>query len=186
MKKKIYIVLFGLLICLAKLSFAMSDPLDADCLISDIKIKGAKAVMAKLRTNEMMQFEKVCDNIETGQVKWLEVARRLMPGSDAATTESLIISVSRALPKAPRQVLELIEATEHDRTWAFTTKNTCVSTFIEPEPGVSERYLLDSAKALTTLNTGKNAKLEQLRKDCLKNIQNDIRDAKKRGLWKPE
>lgn len=158
---------------------------DANALTREIKTKGAKAVIAELTTDDKMtQFEKVCDQIETGKKNWLEVAKLLLPGSDAATTEGLVYSVSRALPKATRQVLELIAETENDPKWAFRVENTCISTFIEPEPGVAERYLIETRRALELTNTNDNPKLNNLRLNCLKSIKKDISYLKKHGKWK--
>jgi len=159
---------------------------DAATLTKEIKAKGAKAVIAELTTDDKMtQFEKVCDQIEKGKKDWLTVAKLLLPGSDAATTEGLVYSVSRALPKATRQVLELIAETENDPKWAFRVENTCISTFIEPEPGVAERYLLETRRALELVNTSDDPKLNSLRLNCLKSIKKDIGNLKKHGQWKP-
>jgi hypothetical protein len=183
----IYVLLLSCVFSSAYMTEVRAGTPDAALLIKEIKAKGAKTVIAELAIDdEMTQFEKVCDKIETGNKEWLEVAKLLLPGSDAATTEGLVYSVARALPKAPRQVLDLIAETEHDRVWAFTVNNICISTFIEPEPGVAEKYLTESEKALKSMDTGSNQKLNNLRLKCLKSIQKDISYLKKHGIWKPK
>jgi hypothetical protein len=175
MKRLMLVLVFGCFISSLNTSGASAAPLDAASLSKEIKLKGAKAVMAELTGDDAMtQFEKVCDKIETGTKEWLEVAKLLLPGSDAATTESLVTSVSRALPKAPRRVLELIAETEHDRVWTFRVNNTCISTFIEPEPGVVEEFLSKSEMALNSLNTSDNPRLEGLRLKCLRQIRGHL------------
>jgi hypothetical protein len=159
----------------------------ADPLIKEIKLKGAKAVIARLVSDEeWTEFETVCDKVETGEKEWLEVAKLLAPGSDAASAESLVFSVARALPKSPRQVLSLVAETENDPKGGFTVDRICISPYIEPEPGVSERYLLETEKTLESTDTSDNQRLNTLRLQCLDNIREIICYAKNKGLWNPK
>jgi hypothetical protein len=112
-------------------------------LLAEIDASGPKVVLARLWANEP-QFEAVCARIETGDVQWLEVARRLRSVSDAAASLSLNFSVARALPTAPVRVLQLVGH-------GFLISDICTSPFIEPEPGVAERYEARALKALATL-----------------------------------
>jgi len=160
---------------------------DAGRIISEIKLKGAKEVIARLTSDEnWTEFEKVCDEIETGKKEWLEVAKLLAPGSDAATAESLIISVARALPKSPRHVLSLVAETEQDPKGGFTVEMICTSPFIESEPGVSERYLIETEKTLASTDTSDNIQLNTLRLKCLDNIHKTISHKKEQGYRKLE
>lgn len=171
MNKYITIILLGYIFCFSNTIAAALAPPNANCLIKNINAHGSKAVIKKLtEENNWAEFEQVCNQIETGKKEWLEVARLLVTGSDAATTESLVNSVSRALPNAPFEVLSLIAKTQHDRVWGFTVNNICISTHIEPEPGVIEKYFIDSEKALKSLDTKNNPLLNELRIQCLKNI----------------
>ncbi|HSL78271.1 MAG TPA: hypothetical protein VK877_01305, partial [Pseudolabrys sp.] len=101
-------------------------------------------MLRELWKNEL-QFEEICGAIETGRSEWLEVARLLRPVSDGAQTLSVNYSVARALPKAPSRVLRLIGQ-------GFAVEDVCTSPFIEPEPGLAERYEEDALRALAGLS----------------------------------
>lgn len=169
------------------LAWANEEEPDAHHLVKEIKRKGAKAVISELMLDHTWtRFEKICDKIETGDKEWLEVARLLAPGSDAATAESLMLSVARALPKSPRLVLALVAETEADPKAGFTVEGICISPFIEPKPGVSEAYLIETEHALEATYTGDDPRLACLRLKCLENIRSIIGNAKKQGIWKPK
>ena len=108
------------------------------------------------------------------------MARLLAPGSDAASAESLVLSVARALPKSPRQVLSLVAETEKNQAGRFTVDRICISPFIEPEPGVLERYLIETEKTLESTDTSDSQLLDTLRLQCLDNIREIICNSKKR------
>jgi hypothetical protein len=187
MKKIVWIFFVSCLVSFIYAAGARAEDPEAARLIKEIKAKGAKAVMAELIHNDdWSEFKKVCDKIETGKQEWLEVAKLLMPGTDGAATEDLGYSVALALPKAPRRVLALILETEHDPRWGFTVDNTCISPFIEPEPGVAEKHLMETENALESTNTHGWRKLDNLRLKCLKSIQKDISYSKAHGLWHPK
>jgi hypothetical protein len=187
MKLLICIVLSGFVFLSVTIDKANAEDPDAVRIVKEIKLKGAKAVIERLVSNEeWTEFETVCDKVETGEKEWLEVARLLAPGSDAASAESLIISVARALPKSPRQVLSLVAETENDPKGGFTVDRICISLFIEPEPGVSERYLLETEKTLMSTDTNDSERLNRLRLQCLDNIREIICYAKNKRLWNPK
>lgn len=187
MKLLLCIVLSGLFFLSVVVEKVNAEDHDAVRLIKEIKLKGAKSVIERLVSGEKWtEFETVCDKIETGEKEWLEVARLLAPGSDAASAESLVFSVARALPKSPRQVLSLVAETEKDPKGRFTVDRICTSPYIEPEPGVSERYLIETEKTLETTDTSDSQQLNMLRLLCLDNIREIICNAKKRGLWNPK
>ena len=79
------LVILASLLCLSARSNA--DP-TADALLREIDSRGAKRVLGHLTSN-WARFEGVCERIETGDASWLEVARRLKPASDAASSLSL-------------------------------------------------------------------------------------------------
>ncbi|MEA5114558.1 MAG: hypothetical protein VB050_11085 [Geobacteraceae bacterium] len=183
------IFIHAILSCIIILSLNLPDASaqepDAEHLAKEIKSKGAREVIAELMSDDQWtEFEKVCDKIETGNREWLEVARLLAPGSDAAAAESLTMSVARALPKSPREVLALIALSEHDHGKEFTIDNICVSPYIENEPGVEERHLLTTSNVLESTDTSNDPHLNCLRLKCLENIRGIIDNAKKHGIWK--
>jgi hypothetical protein len=187
MKLMLCIVLSGLFFLSVVVEKADAEDPDAVRIIEEIKLKGAKSVIERLVSGEKWtEFETVCDKIETGEKEWLEVARFLAPGSDAASAESLVFALARALPKSPRQVLSLVAETEKDTKGRFTVDRICISPFIEPEPGISERYLIETEKALESTDTSDSQRLDTLRLQCLDNIREIICNSKKKGLWNPK
>jgi len=183
MKNFITIFLTSFFFLATAVTEVRAEDLDATLLTKEISKKGAKAVIARLiADNDMTQFEKVCDKIESGNKAWLDVAKLLLSGSDAATTEGLVYSISRALPKSPRHVLKLIAESKRNQSWSLTVKNTCISTYSEPNTGVSEKFLADSEEALKSLKIIDNKKLDALRLNCLKSIQKDISSFKNKGV----
>lgn len=187
MKLLLCILLSGLVFLSVVVEKANAEDPDAVRIVKEIELKGAKAVIERLVSGEKWtEFEAVCDKIETGEKAWLGVARLLAPGSDAASAESLVFSVARALPKSPRQVLSLVAETEKDAKGQFTVDRICTSPYIEPEPGVSERYLIETEKALETTDTSDSQRLNTLRLLCLDDIREIISNTKKGGLWDPK
>lgn len=186
MKKYIFVLLLSCAFFSVNVTGARAEDIAAIRLIKEIKIKGAKAVLANLTVDyDSRKFLKVCGKIKTGNKEWLEVARLLYPSSDAGASEDLEASVAQALPNAPRQVLELIAESEHSKEGKFTVGTVCISPFIEPEPGVEEKFLRGAEKALKSLDTSDNPKLNSLRFQCLKSIQKDITSLKKTGYGIP-
>lgn len=116
----------------------------ASVLLSEIDGDGPRVVLRRLWANQP-QFEALCSAIESADPNWLEVARRLKPASDAASSLSLNYSVARALPTSPTRVLGLVGR-------GFGVEDICTSPFIEPEAGVAERYEQRALKALADLS----------------------------------
>jgi hypothetical protein len=110
-------------------------------VLAGIERGGAKAEAARLKRQG--RYDAVLRQIETGRREWLKVAERLRPALDAGGGEALSFAVARALPRAPAGVLGLV-----GRGWRLEA--VCTSPFIEPDPGVAERY---EAQALAALKT---------------------------------
>ena len=125
-------------------------------LLQEIDSSGPREVIRRLEQQNL--FDPVCAAIETGSPSWLEVARRLAPGSDASSALCIDYAVARALPRAPSRVLALIGR-------GFTVEDVCTSPFIEPEPGVAEAYQQRAAKALRSLPPSR------IRDDCLRGVE---------------
>src|SRR6266566_2048824 len=145
----------------AQLQFISTAPFHTPAaeLLREIESEGPRPVLVRL-WNDEARFKEVCDKIESGDASWLEVARRLKAGSDAAASLSLDYSVARALPRVPEKVLKLINH-------GFTVDDVCTSPFIEPEPGVAESYQRRASAALRAL---RSHDLEAVRDECLKRI----------------
>ena len=76
---------------LAEAQPASKSVLAPNAVLRDIDSHGPRAVLARLWTDETLFA-----GIETGDQKWLEVARRLRAVSDAGATLSLNYAVARA------------------------------------------------------------------------------------------
>jgi len=126
----------------ASVAFAAPPP-RADALLRAIETRGARAVVSELFALED-RWSAVLLEIETGRSEWLEVARRLKPASDAASSLGLNYSVARALLAQPERVLALIGR-------GFAVNDICTSPFIEPESGVAERYEKRALQVLARL-----------------------------------
>jgi len=110
------------------------------------------------------RFDRVCERISTGEPKWLEVARRLRPASDAASSLSLDYAVARAIPKHPERVLALIDK-------GFSLERVCTSPFIEPETGVAQNY---QRRAVAALARVRDPKLTGLASSCSARIAHPL------------
>jgi hypothetical protein len=143
-------------------------------LHQEVSSKGARTVVAELTRNDEKDWNVVLAKVESGNAAWLRVAAELRKGTDAGGTEDLDFSVARALPKAPVSVLKLVGQ-------GFTIKEVCTSPFIESQPGIEERYLLQTQQALARLHV---EDVETSRRSCLAAISQIIADAKRSGRWK--
>ena len=104
----------------------------ADALLEQIHIEGARQVLWQL-WDKPTEFGHVLSGIESGSANWLRVAAELREAADGAASLSLDYAVAQAIPHNPSGVLSLINN-------GFPLDMVCTSPFIEPEPGVAERY----------------------------------------------
>jgi len=135
-----------------------------DAILEEVKKRGAKEVINDLWSDEEKEEDSiiyfVSKKIESGEPKWLEVARVLRPASDAGSGEDLLIMVARALPNAPALVLNMIGN-------SFPLRDICTLPFIEGEPEIEKAYLNKTENALKSLQ---EPELEGVRWDCLRII----------------
>jgi hypothetical protein len=122
--------------------------------------QGGRKVLDALWENQP-EWNQVLAGIESAEPKWLEIAQRLHPFSDAGSSEDLHNAVARALPKAPERILSLIGP-------GFEIEFMCTSPFIEPEPGVAEAY---ERQALAALASVRSPKLRPLAAKCAKLVK---------------
>jgi hypothetical protein len=132
----------------------------ADALLHDIEQQGGRQVLHDLWRDDKA-FDAVIDAIGSGDPKWLGVAIRLRPFSDAGASESIDNAVAGLLPQQPRRVLSLIGH-------GFELQHLCTSPFIEPAPGVAEAY---ETKTLAALATVRDPDLAYLAKECAKRVR---------------
>lgn len=136
--------------CLVAFALLRSEPASAgaagdpapDALLEEVRADGARAVIKRLSARED-EFDRMLGHIEAGEDKWLRVAAALYAGSDASYSLALSYAVARAIPRNPAGVVALIDR-------PFPSGMLCTSPFIEPAPGVAERY---EARALNALHS---------------------------------
>ena len=149
-----------MLACALTASAAPVDRLFADALLQRIGQQGGRQVLADLWKDDQA-FARVIDGIQSGDPKWLEVALRLRPFSDAGASESIDAAVAMLLPTEPRRILSLVGH-------GFDIEHICTSPFIEPEPGVAEAY---EQKTLAALATVIDPDLATLAKECARRVR---------------
>jgi len=136
---------------------------DPEVLLREIQTSGAKTVLHRLWARQSM-FEGMCERIETGDPRWLEVARQLRSAADAAASLSLNYSVARAIPRQPERVLALIGN-------GFQTQDVCASPFIEPASGIAERYQREAIAAVERIS---DPKLSAAKSVCLVELRRPV------------
>jgi hypothetical protein len=95
-----------------------------ETIAADIAAHGADAVVARLAKHG--DYDRVLGHIDQGGTKWVALAPKLAPGTDAGNAEALIISLALALPKNPQAVLALLSGNN-----AFQIDDVCGAPFIE-------------------------------------------------------
>jgi hypothetical protein len=152
-----------------------AEELDAGQIIQEIKQKGPRSVVDKFwDTEDHQKSEQLINSISTGTDKWLEVAKLLKPGSDAAATEELFWAVSKALPKNPIGVLTLLKTQSKD----FPIDLICRDPFFEDTVDLETegKFLKEAEKALVYLyDQSHDKELDALRWQCLEGIRRDLR-----------
>ncbi len=149
----------GRLLALVLLSACSESP--AEKVLSRVEESGPQAVIAQLFQSDT-EWTELSRNIESGDDAWLRVAASLRPGSDAGSALSLIYSVARAIPANPHGVLSLAKEGH------FSIELICTSPFIEPEPGIAERFAEKASEALSTVQ---DPHLLQVRDECVTRVQ---------------
>ena len=86
--------------------------------------------------------ERMLDSISSGDSTWLQVAAALRATGNVGIAEALPISVAEALPKAPEQVLSLIQRKQ------FAIDEVCNIPFIEPPDSLVAAYYARTTAAL--------------------------------------
>lgn len=96
------------------------------------------------------RFQYVLNRIGGGDSAWIRLAPRLAEGADGADAEGLGIALAEALPKIPRAVLASLDA---KNGVVLGPSRVCSAPFIEPKPGVVERYKPRAIRAVMSVRT---------------------------------
>ena len=97
-------------------------------------------------------------HVEAGDRGWIDLVPLLAPGTDAGTSESLIISLSRALKSNPAGVLSVLAA-DH-----YSPADICGDNDIEVSPLDMARFI---DEALVKVAAVLDPELSEARNECL-------------------
>ncbi len=146
---------------------------DPDSLLTELAHSGAKAVVRRLSCGAGSLWDAVLQKIESGDPRWLNVAAQLAAGTDAATSEALLVTLARALVKNPVGVLRLAGS----QTF-LSIEDLCGAPFIEPEPAYLRHYLNAAEHAVERLE---ERAIEEPRSKCLAQIKRIIAEENARS-----
>lgn len=176
-----------ILILLYLTLFAYADNLninDPNSILNAIQKEGASNIVRLILSKEggwHLCFS-MLNNIETGNEKWLEVAKKLRPGTDAGATFTLELSVARALPDAPEAVLSLIKDAKE-----FSFNDICSLPYMD---GTSDEKCLEYLdKTINALSRPMTKEVEKLRAKCLsrqKKLRQHIIDNESNTAGEPD
>ena len=96
-----------------------------DALLKAINDHGARYVVRDT-LGRWKEWDEVMERISSGEKSWIQIARLLRPETDAGKTLALIVTMARALPNSPENVLPTIGQ-------GFDIEDVCGFPFIEPE-----------------------------------------------------
>lgn len=148
---------------------AQSSPstLQAREISADIKLYGAKAVVAKLWADNR-KWDEIMANIGRGDRGWLEVAVALNPGTDAGASEELNEAMFLALKPAPVTVLHMLKKQQ------FATAFVCSSNIgTDYSPEQSRLFINERIAVLESLS---DSEIQGSRDECLKGLRAALKD----------
>jgi hypothetical protein len=142
-----------------------------DELDAAIAREGAREVLWKgLRpADDGKVFDALIEKIRSGETRWLQLAARLRPVSEAAASERLDSAVGDALPRAPGRVLRIAEPGA--APGSFSIASICSGRFLLREDSAPEnarRWYENSERALMGF---RSAALESKRIACLAEVK---------------
>lgn len=141
-------------------------PLNPETILQDIDSCGATTTIRKLTCGSELLWNLVLKKIESGASRWLDVAGELAAGTDAATSEDILVTLARVLPKNPGGVLRLADSQSF-----LSIDELCGAPFIEPDPDYFRQYLIEAQNAVEALN---DAEVEEPRVRCLARLERII------------
>ena len=134
----------------------------AERILADIERRGAKAVLDELYAREG-RWRPVIEGVTSGQTTWLAVAAALKPATlrNLSAAQELTVAVSRALEKAPKTVLGVLDA-------AFDADDVCSLNTVEDSLGTDYRAALAAVERRErAVSRVSDAELAQTRDECL-------------------
>ena len=123
---------------------------------------GAQATIAALAKAD--QWDTVADHMGSGDARWIALAPRLAPGSDAGSAEDLGISLAFSLPRNPRAVLTALDPVDGHILGA---DRVCGMPFIEDTVKNRPAYKRQAIRAVRRVS---DPSLARIKADCLVNL----------------
>jgi hypothetical protein len=160
--KKILLFIFSAMLCMSAVA-SETLALTPQAIAKYIEEHRAKETVNNLyRDNDSRRWDFVTRKIGSGDPRWLSIAKLIAEGTDASTSEGLVVSLAVALPKNPKGVLQLIGTTSF-----LSYETVCNAPFIEPTPTYLKNYLRKTRQVLKNL---KDTAVEEQRVKCLSQI----------------
>jgi hypothetical protein len=139
-------------------------PLTPSVVQAEIRGHGAKPVVDRLwKTGAWWQ---VTEKIGAGKLDWIAVAPDLAEGTDAATSETLGMSLAEALPKSPGAVLAVVQL-NGDASPLLVSK-VCSAPFLEDTARHQHVY---KAAALHAVSAVADPQLSNVNAACLEQLE---------------
>ncbi len=135
-------------------------PLTPSIVQTEIRDRGAKPVVDQLFKTEA--WWQVTRNIGAGKIDWIALAPDLAEGTDAATSETLGISLAEALPKSPNAVLAVLDLVS--AASPLRVGNVCSAPFLDDTARHQKLY---KAAALHALSAVADPQLSTVKAACL-------------------
>lgn len=135
-------------------------PIQPASVIGDINAHGAAKVVEKLNAGGGSQWREVIRDIERGSPPWLDVAQKLLTGTDAGRTTDLYFGLSLALTRNAAGVLSLVGPD-------LPIADVCSVPYIEPDDKTIRTY---RAKVHTALGKVTSSEFDTRKKACLEAV----------------
>ena len=132
-------------------------------IAASIEQRGAEATIAALA--KAGQWDQVAEDMGSGDGRWIALAPKLAPGSDAGSAEDLGISLAFSLPKNPRAVLDALDpANGH----IIGVERVCGMPFIEDTVKDRPAYRRRALRAVASVSA---PTLARPRAACLRELR---------------
>lgn len=148
--------LLACLVVTLPLGTARATDVTPAAIIAEIGRSGASQVVKRLNAGSGAPWMAVIKGIATGRHDWLDVARAIQPGVDAATSEELTAALAAALKLNPEAVLRLVGE-------PFPLPKICDVPLIEPTNAQVANW---KRRALKALDGVRDASLAIKVRDC--------------------
>jgi len=151
---------------------SIPKPLTLTWINEQLKSHGAKYVVETLW--EKRRWDDFANEIDSGKSAWVALVPKIAPGTDAATTEELAISLAYALPRNPSAVLSVLD----DRMMPVSPQMVCSAPFVEDTVRDIPHYINRSRSALEKV---KDDQLTKQKAECLTELEKTSKQIQARG-----